>query len=173
MPKKKASDWSKHSELLRAGISGWNPLMRLPKVMQKEFPDLQEFDFGFFSDEDVPERRSMGWDFLDKEDFDVEEFNKTVGLRFGLTLDAAGHVKWRENYIMVQPKWYREEYVQQRERENTAVFERAMTPAGQFAPGDPRADEMQEASEELSSIQTKTVQAKEPPQRPRGRPPTK
>jgi hypothetical protein len=118
----KASDWKKYDELLSAGTKGWNALSRLPVILRKEFPWLNEFDFGFFAEDDLLEMRAQGWDFLSTEHFDPEELTRVVGVHFGFT-EAAGHVKYRNNYIMIQHKDYREKLKRRRNEEAERIYQ--------------------------------------------------
>lgn len=173
MPKPNKADWGKYKEVARASTSNWNALVDLPKVFKKEFTWLNEFDLGFFVDEDVTERMSLGWRWLEMVHFDyetIDSFNAMVGTRFGLSTDAAGHLKWRNNFLMIRPRELTDEIVRER---NRIAHERAIIPPPAHAvKGDPRENEVLEYSREHSEYeQTKVNRDTGAQQKRQGRPP--
>ena len=142
-----ASDWAKYDELLSAGTRGWNPLTRLPELLRNEYVWMGEFEFGFFSEEDIPERLTQGWVFLDTSHFDASKLNEVVGIRFGLT-DTDGHIKFRDNYIMIQPKDFRKKLVRRRNEESEAMHKAQTSGQKYIAPGDVNGDSESEYVEE-------------------------
>ena len=129
MPRPSKTDWGKYKEVARATTSSWNALVDLPKVFRLEFPWLNEYNLGFFIDEDITERMTLGWRWLEMSHFDydtIDKFNAMVGIRFGLGTDAAGHLKWHDNFIMIRPRELTDEIVRERERVNRERFSRAM-----------------------------------------------
>ena len=173
----KASDWNKYSEVLNAGIRGFNALVKIPEIIQKEIPEFKRFAFGFCDRDDVPEWRTMGWIHLRTDMFDIEEWNKSIGLRFGL-VDDGGLVKFRDNFIMIMDKDYRKRLENVRNEESEKDFSRAVEGSTAYShPSDPRHDEMMKASRELSELSTARVQVEgaaesgaEPKKRGPGRP---
>jgi hypothetical protein len=100
----------------------------------------------------------MGWIHLKTDMFDVEEWNKSIGLRFGL-VDDGGLVKFRENYIMIMDKTYRERLQNVRNREAEKDFSAAVDGASAYShPSDPRHAEMLQLSREKSDLSTVRVQ---------------
>ena len=174
MPQPKASDWKKYDELLDAGTKGWNPLSRVPQLLEENFDWAREFTFGFFSEEDVPEAGTYGWVHLRPEHFDVENFNEAVGTRFGLT-DAAGVIKWRHNYLMMMPKDFRRRQMGNRHDAYIASTADSLEGAAYAHPEDPQYEKMLKASRELSEMESYSVQPKAlegtAPKRGPGRPP--
>lgn len=172
----KASDWKKHDKILNAGLKGFNALTEIPKAIKAEMPDFKRFKFGFFSGNDVPEMHSMGWVHLESHMFDVEEWNKAVGLRFGLT-NTEGLVKYRENYIMIMDMTYRKRLENVRIDESERELATSLEGVSSYAhPSDSRYGEMKAASKDLGGVELTRVQAEgqapsgaEP--KKRGRPP--
>jgi hypothetical protein len=163
MPNPKASDWEKHEELLDAGTRGWNPLQRLPRMLEENFEWAKEFVFGFFHGDDVHEAGSFGWAHVRTEHFDVTNFNTAVGTRFGL-IDDAGVVKWRDNYLMMMPKDFRRRQLDKRHEEYQSGAASALEGAAYAHPSDPRYDEMLKASRELSEGESYRVKVRGEPQ---------
>ena len=172
----KASDWKKHEKILNAGLKGFNALTEIPKAMQAEMPEFERFTFGFCSKSDVPEWHTMGWIHLKPDMFDITEWNQAIGLRFGLT-DNAGLIMYRDNYIMIMDKGYRDRLENVRLDETERDFARSIEGASAYAhPSDSRHGEMLAASKELGGLEISRVQAEgtaasgaEP--KKRGRPP--
>jgi hypothetical protein len=118
---------------------------------------LNDYKFHFCSEDDIPEMLSQDWRFLETGWFDPNEWNKAMPLRFGMT-DVDGHIKYRDNWILIQHKEYREMV----ERERNAAAERQMAHAintsGQVHPEDPRAAKMKEFADELTEVELHRVQ---------------
>ena len=159
----KASDWSKYDELLSAGTRGWNPLVRLPELLRKEYHWMDDFEFGFCSEADIPNWLTQGWVFLDTSHFDVSQMNEVVGIRFGLT-DAGGHIKFRENYIMIQPKDFRDKLKKRRNEEAEAAYKANIQGTKYVAPGDAR-------GESETTLEENSFTVASPEQKRVGRPP--
>jgi len=149
------ADWQKHSELLNAGIKGWNALQRLPKILTAEIPWMKDFKIGFCSEDDLAEWTSQGWRPLMTKDFGDEgfkTFNESIGLRFNLS-DAAGMVKFRQNIIMIMEKDYREKLENLRNEEFERYYEAVTDQKAYVHPEDPRSEEMREyASAEREEV---------------------
>lgn len=172
----KASDWKQYDEVLNAGTRGFNALQVIPRIMQKEIPWLNDFNMGFCVAEDLPEWMTMGWQHLETSHLgDTDEWNRAIALRFNIS-DAGGHVKYRDNYLMIMPKDYREKLKRIRNEAAERDFENAVEQTASYAhPQDERYAEMKEASAELSEVSGYRVQAEgaaESGAKPkRGRPP--
>jgi len=149
MSQPKASDWKKYEELLRADSRGWNPQKRLPELLRKEYAWANEFEFGFISEPNLAFARTNGWDYVMTSDFDIDNFNEAVGLNYGLTTDAAGHVKVGSNFLMKQARWFREKMQEKRNLEFERTFSKSMENSKYAVREDPRHDEIM-ADQELA-----------------------
>lgn len=171
------ADWQKHSELLNAGLKGWNVLQRLPKILQEEIHWMKDFQIGFFSEEDIPEMTSLGWRPLMTKDFGEEgfkNFNESVGLRFNLS-DAAGMVRFRNNILMIMDRDYREKLQARRHEEYENYHDTVTRSKAYTHPSDPRAEEMEGYAEsslqEAHVVHSDNVPAGQVVKGKRGRPP--
>jgi hypothetical protein len=125
----------------------------------------------------------MGWKHMDSGHFDyetVDDFNKAVGLRFGMRIDPHGHIMVGGNYIMLMPKSYREKILNKRQEAYDVTQQRANASLAVSMSGDPRGDEMRRYAEELSAKETSQYKLSvrgepdhedEEPKRGPGRPP--
>ena len=103
--------WRKDKDIQLSNVRGFSMLEKLPKLIKKTYPDLASFKFGFFIKEDLPDRYADGWRHLTTEYFpsgDVDTFNAAIGLRFHLESVPEG-LKYKANYIMIQPVFYHKE----------------------------------------------------------------
>lgn len=103
--------WRQDKDLQLANVRGFSMLEKLPKLIKKAYPDLNNFDFGFFIKEDLPDRYADGWRHLTTEYFpqnDLDSFNSAIGLRFHVENTVEG-LKYKANFIMLMPKWYKKE----------------------------------------------------------------
>lgn len=168
------SDWETKDkqELLNSGVKGWNPLMRLPALLKKNFEWAKPLTFGFFSGSDVDEARSYGWEHVQTSFFDMDDFNKHVAIPFGL-IDSGGIIKWRDNYLMMMSEKFREEQMKARHEAYLESTNESLRQGAYAHPDDPRYEEMKAAAEEMSEgesyrVQTGSGQEDKPR---RGRPP--
>lgn len=167
MPTEKltAAYWNKKTEIIEASVRGWDPLQRLPVLLQEAYPELKNVKFGFFIEDDLPERHSIGWELFTKEFFDADELNKSVlPARYGLTDDGSGALKWRDNYLMIMHKNFRAQLMAARNAHSEEKYSSSITGQKYTAPSDPRGAEMAEYAE--SSLDSKIVQPKRGPGRP-------
>jgi len=170
MPNEKltAAYWNKKTEILEAANQGWNPLMRLPALLKEAYPELKGIEFGFFSESDLPEMHSLGWEHMTKELFDVDELNKSaLPARYGLTDDGSGALKWRDNYLMIMGKNFRKKLLKSRNDYHEERYVESIEGKAHTMSGDPRAKEMAEYSS--SKLESTILQPKRGP----GRPPKK
>lgn len=164
MPRPNVADWKKYDELLDAGTKGWNPLARLPELLNREFAWTKEFTFGFFSEDDLTIAGSKGWVHVRPEHFDIDSWNNVVGLRFAL-VDNGGVLKFRDNYLMMMPKDYRKRQIAvQNQAHEDAIAESARN-AGYAHPDDPEYGKMMRAAQDLSSGEVYQVRADGEPER--------
>jgi hypothetical protein len=120
------SDWKKEEELTYSGSRGWDITRRLPVILSKHYPWLEEFEFGFPIEEDIPEYRHLGWVHLRREHFAADDFNNAVALRYALD-DDGGNLRWREHYIMIAPWDHRKRIQVQRNADHEKTFTRAIS----------------------------------------------
>ena len=160
----KVSDWSEKT--YNAGALGFNLLRDFEKEMHKAYPDTQPYNFGYFADFDINNTTVMGWRPLLGSMFDVEDFNATVGLRFGLTVDASDKVKYGENYIMLMPREHRETVILPARREAIKKVEAAADEDAVIVhPEDPEYNKMKDRGRELAKTERVRHVAKGEPDR--------
>ena len=140
MAPRSASEWRRHEEIVNASVRGFDHLEALPKILSQEHSWLKAFNFGFCDDEDLPGWITLGWDHLRPGDFDVDNYNSAIGLRFGLT-DAGGHLKLGNNYVMIIPKDLDEKRAKARARAAQEAFKSGAESRRYVAPEDPRGQE--------------------------------
>lgn len=173
----KVSDWS--DDVYQAGTrGGFNPLVHLKPELDRAYPDFQAYELMFSSEDDLKNTTSMGWVHLDYGMFDhesVQDFNKAVGLRYGMILDVHGHIKIGDNYIMIMPKKFRESIKLARKEALAEQNRRANNSAAYAHPSDPEYSKMQQGAQEIASETSsryKVAVGGEPEDKPRrGRPP--
>lgn len=178
----KVTDWS--DEVYNAGTRGsFNPLHDLERELHRTIPDLRPYVIMLSSEDDLNSTTQMGWKHMDTGHFDfetVDDFNKAVGLRFGMRIDPHGHLMIGGNYIMLMPKTYREKVLGKRKEAYNMAQRRANDSLAVSMSGDPRGGEMRQYAEEISkreSTQHKVQFRGEPtyedetPKRGPGRPP--
>mgnify|MGYP003588616933 CR=1 FL=1 len=145
MPKHSVDQWNQDEDIQISNARGFSMLQKLPKLLKKTYPDLRPFRFGFFVEEDLPDRYTDGWEHLTTDDFpqeDIDSLNtalsnkgawteksteeKTIGdltsrvkLRFNIQTDPRGWVKYKKNFIMIQP----EDYFMKRRRKLNEISE--------------------------------------------------
>ena len=163
-----AAYWNSKNEILEAATQGWNPLMRLPKLLQEAYPELKKVTFGFFHESDLPEVSSLGWEHMTRNEFDVDEFKKSaLPARYGLTDDGSGLLKHGDNYLMFMGKNFRKKLVAARNQYHEERYVESIEGKAHTMTGDPRAAEMAEYSS--STLESAVLQPKRGP----GRPPKK
>jgi hypothetical protein len=145
MPHPKTSDWKKYDEVINAGNQGWNPLQRLPVLLEKEYAWMREFNVGFCSETDLAHWRTVGWEHLKTEHFKIDNFNDAIALRFGLTEDA-GLIKYNDNWLMIQPKEFRKKVIKARNDSFEDQFAQSATAQGSAPSEDPRKEELDRLS---------------------------
>lgn len=160
--------WNSKREIIEAASRGFNMLQDLPRLLKEAFPDLKSLDFGFFIKSDLPERHAMGWEMLNKDFFDPDEWNNSsIPERFGI-VDEGGALRWNNNYLMVMGKDFRTELLDTVNERNDRLYQQAVDGKKYVAPGDPRASEMAEYSG--SKLETYRAQPAGETKRGPGRP---
>ena len=162
----KVTDWS--DEVYNAGTRGaFNALRDLEKELHRTIEDLRPYNIGLFSKDDVNDVSQMGWVHMKIEHFDYADFNRAVGLRYGMRDDGGGNIMSGENYIMMMPKNYRERVLSERTRVREAQEAAAHNAAAYVHPGDPNAASMREGALEMVNKDSTSykVQAKGEPDR--------
>lgn len=103
------SEWRTDEAIVNAPTRGYNPHEEIPKILWKKYPELRDYVFGFCTSDKIPEWFGIGWRYLDTNWFpDVESFSAAIGTLLGVMADASGHIKEKENFIMVMPKKLRD-----------------------------------------------------------------
>ena len=112
MARKDDSYWKTLDPVKAAAKRGFNVIVELPQLLTQAYPEIfNDKTIGFFIDDDLPDRKSKGWDHMTTEHFpDTEDFNRSMPLRFGVTVDGI-NIKYKNYYIMYQPKWWREKFL--------------------------------------------------------------
>jgi hypothetical protein len=146
--------------------SGYNLLRDFEKDMHETYPDTKPYKFGYFSGDDVNNVSTMGWVHLKGSMFDVEDWNTTVGLRFGLVADASDNIKYGENYIMIMPMQHREEVILPARLDAIKKIEAAADEdAVVVHPEDPEYNKMKDAGREIAKSEKVKVQVRGEPDR--------
>jgi len=109
--------WDDVDDLIEASTTGWNPLQKLPLLLEKYIPWAKDFTFGFFIESDLPEVKSYGWVHVKPDQIAGENWNENAGLRFGLDI-SGGVVKFRDNYLLCMPKDHRKKQMDRRHKEH-------------------------------------------------------
>jgi hypothetical protein len=148
----KRGDWSEKA--YSASARGFNLLADFEREMHKAYPSTKHLKFGFFSDDDRKYQFTIGWVSLKGDMFDVEDFNSTVGSRFGVRVDINGDVMYHDNYIMIMDKSYREEVILPERLAADSVF---------VHPSDPEYNKMKEAGQKIAKTERVKVQVKGAP----------
>lgn len=165
--------WEAKEDIISAGVQGWNPLQRIPELLSQAFVDFKSVVFGFFVVEDLPERMSLGWEFVTKDMFNPDTLNQVLPARYGLE-EVDGRLKWRDNFLMFMDKGFREKVVDARNRAHEEKYEASVEGRKYVSPHDPRGAEMaQYAESKLETHQVKGVSQEPPKKRGPGRPPKK
>lgn len=160
----KVSDWSE--KVYNAGSRGFNLLVDFEREMHRVYPDTQPYTFGYYMESDVPERSTLGWKHLKGSMFDVEDWNSTVGLRFGLTVDASDNIMYGSNFVMLMPKSYREEVILPERLDAIKRLESAADEDSVVVhPEDPEYNKMKDAGRAIAKTEKTKVQITGTPNR--------
>jgi len=105
--------WEKLDPVKAASKRGFNAIVELPKLLTEAYPDIfKDKTLGFFIEDDLPDRKSKGWDHLTTSYFpDTDDFNRAMPLRFGISVEGI-NVKYKDYFLMYQPKWWREKFLE-------------------------------------------------------------
>lgn len=166
-------DWKRNPAVANAGTKGFNPLIEIPKALQKEFSWMREFEFAFMAESDLPIAGAAGWIHLRKDMFDPENFNTAIGLRFGI-MERGGILKLMDNYIMIMPRDENKRVISERNEAFEREYERNSFGAGIYTDdNDPKARKMREdlIDKGLDDIGLKEEKFSIEPPKKRGRPP--
>ena len=159
----KVEEWD--DAIVNAGTRGFNPLVDFERELHRTYPDLRPYTFCFSSEGDMNSNQMIGWKPMMGEMFDVEDFSSAVGLRYGIRLDAADHVRLGDNYVLLMPRQHREIVLQSRKEADDKMKERAMVAAAYVHPSDPEFNKMKDAARKIADDGTETykVQVKGEP----------
>jgi hypothetical protein len=160
----KVGEWSEKA--YSASARGFNLLVDFEREIHKVYPDTSPFRFGFFSEDDLNFQYTIGWQNLKGSMFDVEDFNSTVGLRFGLRVDASDNVLYNNNFIMIMPRAYRDEVILPARKAAHQRMEKAADEDAVFVhPADPEYNKMKDAGREIAKTEKVKVQVRGTPDR--------
>ena len=160
----KLGEWSEKA--YAASARGFNLLIDFEREMHRAYPDTQPFRFGFFSEDDLNFQYTIGWKNLKGSMFDVEDFNSTVGLRFGLRIDASDNVLYNNNYIMIMPIAYREEIILPARKAASDRMQKSADEDSVFVhPADPEYNKMKDAGRKIAKTERAKVVVKGTPDR--------
>jgi len=178
----KLNDWPEH--VRHAGtVGGFNILRDLEPALQHAIPDLKAFNLGVFVEEDLKNVMPIGWVHLTLSHLGyeiIDDFNREIGLRYGIIVDANSWLKIGDNFIMIMPKNYREKVQAERKRALDRQNALSQQRAAYVHPSDPNYSEMMAGAQELAdetsskyklqvSGQPESAEASVP--KKRGRPP--
>ena len=152
----RVTDWSEKAH--NAGAVGFNLLRDFEKEMWRVYPETNQYNFGYFSDTDINQVSVMGWTHLKASMWDMEDWNRTVGLRFGLRTDGGDNVMYGENYIMMMPRQHRDGVILPARKAAIDKVEQSATDAATYVhPEDPEKNKMQDAAAKLSEATSSTT----------------
>ena len=118
MAKLDVAQWRMDPDVARAQYQGFNYIKNLARLVCKEFPFFNDWEFGFFTKEDLPMRHADGWEPLrvsDLPDGDGfrQRFNEAIAAhRFSLRKEADGTLWYRDLCVCVMPKEYRKQLIE-------------------------------------------------------------
>ena len=162
--------WRQRPEISNAGTKGWNPLKYLPEMLWQEIPDLRKFKIGFCSKDEVSLWKSIGWIHMQRQHFEVENFNEAIGIGLGLQ-DESGVIKFRENYLMIIPKDYHREITELRNNIFEESYERMSRATGTYVDrDDPQADDMEKEAQRSGMYGLEEESFRYEPKKKAGRP---
>jgi len=136
--------WARHGELVNSGFSGFDVQQRLPIILKTEIPWMRQFTVGF-STGDTPEWIERGWFPMQVKYFGtkgLDNFNKTVGLRFSLH-SVDGLVRYKDHILMLKRIDDRDVQEAAQNQQFEEYFAK-ISKQGYSHPLDPRRAEMEE-----------------------------
>jgi hypothetical protein len=156
-------EWSDQAGYARH--MGFNLLRDFEPMMHELYPESKAYNFGYYSEEDINNQQTIGWKFMTSAHFDVENFDKTVGSRFGLRLDVHDRVMHGNNYIMLMSKKHRDDVILPARKDRILAMEAAAEDDSVIVhPEDPEFNRMKDAGRELSKTEKAKVQVKGSPE---------
>jgi hypothetical protein len=157
-------NWSDHASTITA--LGFNLLRDFEPLMHELYPESKQYNFGYFSEEDLNNQQTIGWKFMTADMFDVENFDEIVGSRFGIRVDVHNRIKHGNNYIMLMSKNHREDVLlPARKALNKKIEAQADEDAIIVHPEDPEFNRMKDAGRELARSEKYKVQGPGEPNR--------
>lgn len=157
-----AKEWSESASY--AHHMGFNFLRDFQPMIWEIYPESREYSFGKFSESDISNQQTIGWKFLTGSMFDVENFDKIVGSRFGLRLDVHNRVMYGDEYVMLMSKKHRNEVIlPARKALHQRMEARADDDAVVVHPEDPEFNKMKDAGRELARTEKYKVQGRGEP----------
>lgn len=157
-----AQEWSEHAGY--AKHLGFNLLRDFQPMMWELYPESREYNFGYFSEEDLNNQQTIGWKFLTADMFNVENFEQTVGSRLGLRVNVHNRVMHGNNYIMLMLKRHRDDVILPARKALHERHERTAEEKSVFVhPSDPEYNKMKDAGREIARTEKAKVQVKGSP----------
>lgn len=154
MPFPKVGDWD--DAITNAGTRGFNPLVDFEREVHRVYPDLRPYNFCFSSQGDMNNNQVIGWKPMQGNHFDVDDFNKEFGLRFGVRLDESDNVRLGENYVLLMPKKHREIILKERKKADDRMKRRAQDAQAYVHPSDPEYNKMKDAATKIAEEGSET-----------------
>jgi hypothetical protein len=155
----KVKDYSE--KVYNAGARGFNFLVDFEREMWEAFPETTQYRFGKFSDSDVNNVTTEGWQHLKGSMFGIEninEWNTKVGLRFSLIRDADDNLTYGGEYVMLMPKQFRDEVILPARKAAHDKLEQSAKDAATYVhPDDPEKNKMRDAAAALSEATSSTT----------------
>lgn len=165
MPFPKVEDWDE--AITNAGTRGFNPLADFEREVHRSYPDLRPYTFCFSSESDMNNNQIIGWKPMQGNHFDVDDFTKAFGLRYGVRLDASDNVRLGENYVLLMPNKHREIILNERKKADDRMKQRALDAQSYVHPADPEYNKMKDAAQDFAEKNTESykLQVKGEPDR--------
>ena len=159
-----AKRWSEQASY--AQHMGFNLLRDFEPMMHEIYPETRDYNFGYFDVEDLNNQQTIGWVFMTGKMFDVENFEETVGSRFGLRVDVHNRVMHGNNYIMLMHKQHRSEVILPARKAASDRTQRAADEDSVFVhPADPEYNKMKDAGRKIAKTERAKVVVKGTPDR--------
>ena len=150
----KVEEWD--DAITSAGTRGFNPLVDFERGLHKSYPDLRIYTFCFSSESDMNNNQIIGWKPLMGSMFGVDDFNSAVGLRHGVRVDAADHVRLGDNYVLLMANKHREIVLSDRKVADDNMKARSMDAASYVHPSDPEYNKMKDAARAIAEEGSET-----------------
>jgi len=104
---KDKTPWHEYKDVTMSGTDGLNPAVSVVKRLRERFDG---YEFGLCPYDELPMWESQRWVPMTKDHWptdDLENFNDTVGRRYGIFSGKDGLLMWRSNVIVYKDLEYR------------------------------------------------------------------